>query len=60
MGSGIESPPRKSSGSYAPGKAAGNTLIGFKDVRAENGSSQGQNLALTASLCAKSPGSGPK
>ena len=35
---------------YTAAERGGNTLKGFKDVRTENGSSQGQNLALTGLL----------
>ena len=37
----------------------GKNLHGLKDFRTENGSSQGQNLALTGSFVPRSLGSGP-
>ena len=36
-----------SDGTVAAGKREGNSLKGFEDFPLENGSSQGQNLALT-------------
>ena len=43
----------------APAEWVGNNLNGFKDFRSENGSSQGQNLALTDLGVPSSLDSGP-
>ena len=42
-----------------PAERVANNLNGFKDFRTENGSSQGQNLALTGSFVLSWLDSGP-